>query len=58
MLGKFGVIQRDKKGNIPQVDKSWDYKKGEASTLRLVLHHSSLPYAPDLVAASYPFTNC
>lgn len=58
MLGKFGVIQGDKKGDIVQVGKSCNYKKGEAGTLRIVLHHSSLPYAPDLVAASYPFTNC
>lgn len=34
----------DKNGGITKVDKSWGYKKDEAGTLRIVLHHSSLPY--------------
>jgi len=36
----------DKDGNITKVDKSWGYKKDEDGTLRIVLHHSSLPYQP------------
>ena len=36
----------DKNGNITKVDKSWGYKKDEQGTLRIVLHHSSLPYEP------------
>ena len=34
----------DKNGGITKVDKSWGYKKDEAGTLRIILHHSSLPY--------------
>ncbi len=34
----------DKDGNVTTVDKSWGYKKDENGTLRIVLHHSSLPY--------------
>ena len=36
----------DKDGNVTKVDKSWGYKKDEQGALRIVLHHSSLPYAP------------
>ncbi|MEM1246485.1 MAG: phosphoribosyl-AMP cyclohydrolase [Acidobacteriota bacterium] len=36
----------DKDGNTTTVDKSWGYKKDENGTLRIVLHHSSLPYQP------------
>lgn len=36
----------DKDGQITKVDKSWGYKKDENGTLRIVLHHSSLPYQP------------
>lgn len=34
----------DKEGNITKVDKSFGYKKDENGVLRIVLHHSSLPY--------------
>ena len=37
----------DKDGNITKVDKSWGYKKDAEGTLRIVLHHSSLPYQPE-----------
>ena len=40
------VIITDKDGNITKVDKSWGYKKDADGTLRIVLHHSSLPYQP------------
>lgn len=36
----------DKDGNVTQVDKSFGYKKDEEGVLRIVLHHSSLPYQP------------
>ncbi len=41
------VICTDKDGNVTKVDKSWGYKKDEEGTLRIVLHHSSLPYQPE-----------
>ncbi|MEL7538156.1 MAG: phosphoribosyl-AMP cyclohydrolase [Pseudomonadota bacterium] len=41
------VIFTDKNGDVTKVDKSWGYKKDEEGTLRIVLHHSSLPYQPD-----------
>ncbi|MEM7002956.1 MAG: phosphoribosyl-AMP cyclohydrolase [Pseudomonadota bacterium] len=42
-----GVTFTDKNGDVTVVDKSWGYKKDEAGDLRIVLHHSSLPYQPD-----------
>ena len=36
----------DKDGNVTKVDKSWGYKKDDDGTLRIVHHHSSLPYQP------------
>ncbi len=40
------VTFTDKDGNVTKVDKSWGYKKDEEGTLRIILHHSSLPYNP------------
>ena len=40
------VTFTDKNGGLTKVDKSWGYKKDEEGTLRIVLHHSSLPYTP------------
>lgn len=40
------VTMTDKDGQITKVDKSFGYKKDEQGTLRIVLHHSSLPYQP------------
>jgi hypothetical protein len=40
------VILTDKKGKVTTVDKSWGFKKGADGKLRIVLHHSSLPYQP------------
>ncbi len=40
------VILTDKDGNVTQVDKSFGYKKDADGTLKIVLHHSSLPYQP------------
>ena len=31
---------------ISKLDKSFGYKKDPEGTLRIVLHHSSLPYLP------------
>ena len=36
----------DKNGSVTKVDKSWGYKKDADGTLRIVLHHSSLPFTP------------
>ena len=40
------VILTDKDGNITKVDKSFGYKKDEDGVLRIVQHHSSLPFQP------------
>ncbi|MEL6235397.1 MAG: phosphoribosyl-AMP cyclohydrolase [Pseudomonadota bacterium] len=40
------VIMTDKDGQVTKVDKSFGYKKGADGVLRIVLHHSSLPYQP------------
>ena len=40
------VTMTDKDGNVTKVDKSWGYKKDAEGNLRIVLHHSSLPYQP------------
>ncbi|MBE3640261.1 phosphoribosyl-AMP cyclohydrolase [Mangrovicoccus algicola] len=36
----------DRNGSVTTVDKSFGYKKDGAGILRIVLHHSSLPYMP------------
>lgn len=36
----------DKTGAVTTVDKSWGYERDSRGDLRIVLHHSSLPYAP------------
>jgi hypothetical protein len=40
------IILTNKDGQITKVDKSWGYKKDKDGTLRIILHHSSLPYQP------------
>merc|ERR1712065_44925 len=40
------VTFTDKDGGVTKVDKSWGYKKDDQGNLRIVLHHSSLPYQP------------
>ena len=40
------VMFTDKAGKITTVDKTWGFKKDEQGKLRIVLHHSSLPYSP------------
>ena len=34
----------DKDGQVTKVDKSWGYKLDKNGDLRIILHHSSLPY--------------
>ncbi len=38
------VTLTDKDGDQVKVDKSWGYKKTKNGALKIVLHHSSLPY--------------
>ena len=41
----------DKDGKETVVDKTWGYKIDDKGRMRIVLHHSSLPYIPANVAA-------
>ena len=36
----------DRNGNVTVVDKTWGFQRGDDGKLRIVLHHSSLPYQP------------
>ena len=38
------VILTNHKGEVTTVDKTWGFKKDDQGQLRIVLHHSSLPY--------------
>ncbi len=40
------VYFTDADGNETMVDKTWAYKKGNDGKLRIILHHSSLPFTP------------
>jgi hypothetical protein len=40
------VILTDKTGKVTTVDKTWGFKKDPQGKLRIVLHHSSLPFSP------------
>merc|ERR1712187_665773 len=39
------VLITDKSGAVTKVDKTWAFYKGKDGSLRIVLHHSSLPYS-------------
>ena len=39
------VIMTDKAGKVTVVDKSWTFKKTDDGAIRIVAHHSSLPYS-------------
>lgn len=39
------VMLTDSKGKVTTVDKTWGFKKDQNGKLRIVLHHSSLPFA-------------
>ena len=41
-MGNVRITDRD--GNVTVVDKTWGWKRGTDGNLRIVLHHSSLPY--------------
>jgi hypothetical protein len=41
------VILTDKDGKVTTVDKTWGFKKDSQGQLRIVLHHSSLPFQPN-----------
>ena len=43
-MGNVHITDRD--GKVTTVDKTWGYKRDKDGTLRIVLHHSSLPYIP------------
>jgi len=36
----------DKTGKVTTVDKTWQFIRGDDGKLRIILHHSSLPYSP------------
>lgn len=40
------VMLTNKNGQVTTVDKTWGFKKDDAGKLRIVLHHSSLPFQP------------
>jgi hypothetical protein len=42
-MGK--VMLTDKAGKVTTVDKTWAFKKDDTGTVRIVLHHSSLPFS-------------
>ncbi|TAG79835.1 MAG: hypothetical protein EAZ24_03640 [Burkholderiales bacterium] len=42
-MGK--VMITDKNGKVTTVDKTWAFKKDDMGAVRIVLHHSSLPYS-------------
>lgn len=44
-MGKVRLT--DQEGNVTEVDKTWGYKRDPQRNLRIVLHHSSLPYKAD-----------
>ena len=42
-IGNVHITAAD--GSVTTVDKTWGYQRDEAGTLRIVLHHSSLPFS-------------
>lgn len=40
------VSMTDKEGKVTTVDKTWGFKLDDQGALRIVLHHSSLPFSP------------
>jgi hypothetical protein len=43
-MGNVSFTGKD--GQVTTVDKTWSYVKDDAGRLRIVVHHSSLPYSP------------
>lgn len=46
------VMLTDKYGKLTVVDKTWGFKKDSQGKVKIVLHHSSLPYVPEPKIAS------
>ncbi len=44
-MGKVRIT--DGAGNVTEVDKTWAFLMDEAGALRIVLHHSSLPFSAE-----------
>ena len=44
-MGNVRLTDRD--GKVTVVDKTWGYKRDKKGNLKIVLHHSSLPYKPN-----------
>ena len=40
------VTFTDREGKRVTVDKTWQFLKDDSGKLRIVVHHSSLPYTP------------
>ncbi len=40
------VLLTNKDGKVTTVDKTWQFLKDDNGNLRIILHHSSLPYTP------------
>ena len=40
----MGKVRVTNEAGVTEVDKTWGFKKDDAGVLRIVLHHSSLPY--------------
>ena len=38
------VYTQDENGNVSKVDKTWTWRKDDEGNLRIVVHHSSIPY--------------
>lgn len=43
-MGNVSFTNKD--GSVTTVDKTWTFIKDDAGALRIVVHHSSLPYTP------------
>jgi len=41
------VMFTDRDGTVTMVDKTWGYVRDREGVVRIVSHHSSLPYAPN-----------
>lgn len=44
-MGHVNITNAD--GTVTTVDKTWGFQRDDAGALRIVLHHSSLPYSAD-----------
>jgi len=57
-LSMGNVYFKNDKNEVTKVDKTWVYLKGDDGVLRIILHHSSLPYvAKSSMAEPWVFPN-